>query len=95
MFYNSKEFLYLKPKKSYLQRFKVTNNKPKVTTLTPRNQRAGVAGAAGARTRNISLMTFLKQYLMEYFRTSSIHCFHYLSNNKLRCYEKYFFFNLK
>lgn len=95
MVYNTKEFQYLQPKYSYLQTFKATTGKPIYPTISPPTtpptqqlqQPASISTRAAAKDN--SWWSLLKPYFKEYCNISSIHCFHYFTNNKLRYYEKY------
>lgn len=82
MVYNTKEFQYFKPKNSYLQTFKATTGKPIYNTAAPLPPKQTPAA------KQNSWWNLLKPYFKEYCNISSIHCFHYFSDNKLRYYEK-------
>lgn len=89
MVYDTKEFLYLKPKHSYLQTFKATAGKPIYPVAPKQSTRQPPPAEVAATTRNNSLWSLLKPYFKEYCSNTSIHCFRYFADNKLKYYEKY------
>ncbi|TMW53312.1 hypothetical protein DOY81_001612 [Sarcophaga bullata] len=93
MVYNTKEFQYLKPKNtSYLQTFNIptTANRRNKAVITPIHtpSKSPVKLNSIVKTETKSLWNLLYPYCKEYCRISSIHCFSYFANDKLKYYEK-------
>ncbi|XP_037823819.1 pickpocket protein 19, partial [Lucilia sericata] len=61
------------------------------TTAPPPTFQTAIAAQTQA-TKNNSWWNLLKPYFKEYCNISSIHCFHYFTDNKLKYYEKAIWF---